>query len=64
MNIPVSSFNDSSERRSSLIQSLSDFSKQHRAAQLDRVLRQLSRGHISRRSSWDCAQQPPVHLGT
>jgi serine protein kinase len=32
MNIPVSSFNDSSERRSSLIRSLSDFSKQHRAA--------------------------------
>src|SRR2546427_875491 len=32
MNSPVSSFNDSSERRSSLIQSLSDFSKQHRAA--------------------------------
>src|SRR2546421_9802964 len=32
MNIPVSSFNDSSERRSSLIRSLNDFSKQHRAA--------------------------------
>src|SRR5881628_2750442 len=32
MNIPVSSFNDSSERRSSLLQSLSDYSKQHRAA--------------------------------
>src|SRR2546425_112710 len=32
MNIPASSFNDSSERRSSLIRSLSDFSKQHRAA--------------------------------
>ena len=32
MNIPASSFNDSSERRSSLIQSLSDYSKQHRAA--------------------------------
>src|SRR5713101_5422717 len=32
MNIPVSGFSDSSERRSSLIQSLSAFSKQHRAA--------------------------------
>src|SRR5947199_112680 len=32
MNIPPSSFNDSSERRSSLLQSLSDYSKQHRAA--------------------------------
>src|SRR5437870_11214121 len=32
MNIPASSFNDSSERRSSLLQSLSDYSKQHRAA--------------------------------
>src|SRR5256884_433619 len=32
MNIPVSSFNDSSERRSSLLRSLNDFSKQHRAA--------------------------------
>src|SRR5438552_6451683 len=32
MNIPASSFNDSSERRSSLLRSLSDYSKQHRAA--------------------------------
>jgi len=32
MNIPASSFNDSGERRSSLIRSLSDYSKQHRAA--------------------------------
>src|SRR5881392_1857274 len=32
MNIPASGFNDSSERRSSLLQSLSDYSKQHRAA--------------------------------
>src|SRR5438445_12210740 len=32
MNIPASSFNDSSERRSRLLRSLSDYSKQHRAA--------------------------------
>src|SRR5213083_568009 len=44
MNIPASSFNDSSERRSSLLRSLSDYSKQHRAAHWSGTLSEFLEG--------------------
>src|SRR5216110_726650 len=44
MNIPASSFNDSSERRSSLLRSLNDYSKQHRAARWSGTLSEFLEG--------------------
>ena len=62
MNNPVPGFNDSSERKASLLKSLSDFTKEHRAAHWAGTSpASWSRSSHTTRAAFP--HQPPVHLG-